>query len=98
MPTTAPVLTSGVAADEIRRLGYWPVVKKIMRDVLLQSGTKLDKVYLTGHSKGGAQAAQVSMWLVKEYNLRFGCLVSYCSPLLEGVRPAAPEAGGLRGG
>ena len=63
----------GVSVGEIKKYGYWPITKKVMRG-LLPADRDLDAeptIYLTGHSQGGARASLVSMWLEKEDGIAY---------------------------
>eukprot|EP00667_Euglena_gracilis_P008907 EG_transcript_9044 len=66
-------LMTDASPHDIDQQGYWPVLKRVVRDILPAGRARRDlgKVYLTGHSKGGALASQVSMWLAKEFGARY---------------------------
>eukprot|EP00906_Rhabdomonas_costata_P009906 RCo013950 len=49
--------------------GYWPVVKQMMAEILIDVGFPWNKVYLTGHSSGGSTAALVSMWVLTRWGV-----------------------------
>jgi hypothetical protein len=58
----------GVSASDIKKYGYWPITKLMVRQVLA-ADRDLDAeptIYISGHSQGGARASLVSMWLEKE--------------------------------
>jgi hypothetical protein len=61
-------LATGMDERGFRLQGYWPLLKRVVREVL---ATSSGKVYLTGHSKGGALAALTSMWLAQETGIRY---------------------------
>jgi len=66
-------LLTDAPPDQIDQQGYWPVLKKVVRDILPRGRSRRDlgRVYLTGHSKGSALASQVSMWLAKADDTRY---------------------------
>ncbi|GMI38942.1 hypothetical protein TeGR_g11085 [Tetraparma gracilis] len=58
----------GVSASDIKKYGYWPITKLMVRSLLpADRDQNLDPtIYISGHSQGGARASLVSMWLEKE--------------------------------
>ncbi|GMH89151.1 hypothetical protein TrVE_jg11726 [Triparma verrucosa] len=63
----------GITKEDIKRYGYWPITKMMVRQVLPTSRSISSEgpTYITGHSQGGARASLVSMWLEKEDNVKY---------------------------
>lgn len=58
----------GISKEDIRKYGYWPLTKHMVRQVLPSDRDTAAEgpIYISGHSQGGARASLVSMWLEKE--------------------------------
>eukprot|EP00520_Triparma_pacifica_P003589 CAMPEP_0118650154 /NCGR_PEP_ID=MMETSP0785-20121206/10094_1 /TAXON_ID=91992 /ORGANISM="Bolidomonas pacifica, Strain CCMP 1866" /LENGTH=508 /DNA_ID=CAMNT_0006542507 /DNA_START=84 /DNA_END=1606 /DNA_ORIENTATION=- len=58
---------SGVSKEDIKKWGYWPITKKMVRELLPADRDLASEpnIYLSGHSQGGARSSLVSMWLEK---------------------------------
>jgi len=63
----------GVSKEDIKRYGYWPITKVMVREVLPADRDLAAEpnIYISGHSQGGARSSLVSMWLEKEDGTKY---------------------------
>ena len=66
-------MAPGISKDDIKKYGYWPITKHMVRQILPESRdlTSEGAIYISGHSQGGARASLVSMWLEKADNKKY---------------------------
>jgi hypothetical protein len=89
--TRAPMVADGVT--ELVHRGFWhnlaPLVSRISKDVQGLRGDGLE-VYVTGHSKGGAEAVLYCLWEALHSRSPGSALVTFGAPRC--LSPSAAEA------